>query len=153
MQTQAQFETVWQAAIRYLAVKSYSVGEISQKLRDKRLPQPLIMQVIRKLEELDFVNDRRYAQIYVENLKRYRYEGYYGIKKKLIGKKIPSDILEETLDSFYTPEEEAQVAARYAAKLKRQGRTTLEQLARALTSKGFRAACIRQAIKRADSFE
>src|SRR3989338_674740 len=104
MQTQAQFETVWQAAIRYLAVKSYSVGEISQKLRDKRLPQPLIMQVIRKLEELDFVNDRRYAQIYVENLKR-------------------------------------------------QGRTTFEQLARSLTSKGFRAACIRQAIKRADSFE
>src|SRR4051812_21850456 len=87
-------------AVVYLSAKMYTVGELSQKLTKKGFTQAAIVAAMRRLESLDFVNDQRYAEIFVENLKRYKTFGYYGIKQKLLVKKVPTDILQAALEEF-----------------------------------------------------
>lgn len=147
MDEQELYNQAYDQAIKYLNIRLHTVGELSQKLKAKRFSERAILQVLRKLEELDFLNDERYAQIYVENLKRYKNFGYYGIKAKLMQRKIPSDIIARVLEEFLTEEEELEQAERFLAKLKRQQRDSYEKLARSLSSKGFRSEVIRDVLK------
>lgn len=132
----------YEYAIRLLSMKMRTVGELQDKLKQKKYPPKIIIEVIRSLEELDFVNDERYAQIYVENLKRYRDYGYYGIKSHLLKKRVPTDIAEKVLEEFLTGEEELAVAERLLGKLKRQGRKEYEKIARSMNARGFRTEVI-----------
>jgi regulatory protein len=133
-------------AIKLLSFKMRTVGELNEKLA-KKFSKAVVLEVVRKLEELDFVNDERYAQIFVENLKQYKDFGYYGIKQKLHAKHIPTDVIEKVLQDFFTGDEELDVARRFLKKLKRQGRKEYAQLARSLTSKGYHTDVIREILR------
>jgi len=143
-----EFEKAYNQAVKFLSLKNRSVGELQDKLKQKKYEPKTILAVIRQLEEYDFLNDDRYAQIFVENLKQYKNFGYFGIKAKLLQKKIPTDIIIDVLDNFYPPEEELEVAEKFIKKLHRQGRKSYPQIARSLSSKGFRTEVITEAVKR-----
>lgn len=148
MKQNPDYQLAYDMAVRYLAMRMHTVGELTEKLKKKRVASDVLIQVLRRLEELDFLNDRRFAEIYVENLKRYKSFGYYGIKNKLISKKIPTDIVGDTLEEFFTLEEEVAVAGKLVEKLARQDRTSYQQLARSLASKGFRTEVISEVLRR-----
>jgi len=124
-----------------------SVGELQEKLQQKKYPPKIIFQVLRELEDLDFLDDLRYAQIFVENLKIYKSFGYYGIKTKLMQRKIPSEIIVQVLEEFFTEDQELAVAKRFLLKLQRQGRKKYLQIARSFASKGFRTDVTREILK------
>jgi regulatory protein len=136
-------EKAYNYAVRLLTVKMRTVGELQQKLKQKGFSGPVILEVIRKLEELDFINDERYAQIFVENLKQYRDFGFYMIRNKLHLKKVPTDVAEKVLQAFFSGEDELALARRFVKKLKKQGRKDYAQLARSLNSKGYHMDVIR----------
>lgn len=141
-------EKVYEKAVKLLSIRLHTTGELHQKLRQRGFKNSEILPVLKKLEELKFLDDERFAEIFVDNLKRYKDWGYYGIKAKLLGRKIPSNIAESALQEFFTLEEEEMVARRFIGKLKRQGRGTWEKLARSLQGKGFRTEIIRQVLRR-----
>lgn len=141
------YESAYNQAVKYLSIRLHTVGELSDKLRKKGYEQQIILDVLRHLEELDFINDKRYAQIFTENLKQYRDFGYYGVKAKLMKKRVPTDIIEEVMEEFFTPDDELVVARRYSDKLKRQGRDTYQQAARSFSSKGFRTEIIGKMLR------
>src|SRR3989344_3699896 len=130
-------EKAYNYAVRLLTLKMRTVGELQQKLKQKGFSNPVILEVVRKLEELDFVNDERYTQIFVENLKQYRDFGFYMIRNKLHQKRVPTDIAEKVLQEFFSGEDELALARRFVKKLKRLGRKDYNQLARSLNSKGY----------------
>ena len=132
------YQKAYDQAVKYLTLRLRTVGELQQKLKLKKYPADVIVKVLRELENLDFLNDERYAQIFVENLKRYKSFGFYGIKSKLMAKKIPNDMIEQVLQDFFSEEEEIEVARRFVKKLARIGRKKYEKVARSLASKGFR---------------
>lgn len=132
------YQKAYDQAVKYLTIRLRTVGELQQKLKLKKFPADVIVKVLRELENLDFLNDERYAQIFVENLKRYKSFGYYGIKAKLTAKKIPNDMIEQVLEDFFSEDEEVEVARRFVQKLARIGRKEYEKVARSLASKGFR---------------
>ena len=134
------YQKTYDQAVKYLTLRLRTVGELQQKLKLKKYPADVIVKVLRELENLDFLNDERYAQIFVENLKRYKSFGFYGIKSKLMAKKIPNDMIEQVLQDFFSEEEEIEVARRFVKKLARLGRKDYEKVARSLASKGFRTA-------------
>lgn len=140
------YQKAYEQAIKYLSIKMRSVGEMQEKLKVKKYPPKIIFQVLRELEDLRFLDDERYAQIFVENLKTYKNFGYYGIKQKLMQKKIPTDIVEQVLADFFSEEEELMVAKRFLNKLRRQGRKKYEQIARSFSSKGFRTEVMREIL-------
>lgn len=112
-------EKVYEKAIKLLSVRLHTTGELQRKLKTKGFDADDIAEVLRRLEELDFLNDQRFAEIFVDNLKRYKDWGYYGIKAKLAQRQIPGDIAAAALAEFFTPEDEMVVAQRLLRKLSR----------------------------------
>ena len=136
-------EKVYEKAIRLLTLRLHTTGELQKKLKQKGFPDQDILPVLRHLEDLKFLDDKRFAEIFVDNLKRYKDFGYYGIKVKLLSRHIPSDMAEAALKEFFTPEDELIVATRLTKKLSKR---TYEQKARALSSRGFRTDIVRQVL-------
>lgn len=139
-------EKVYEKAVKLLSMRPHTTGELYRKLKTRGFKDSDIRPVLRKLEELRFLDDQRFAEIFVDNLKRYKDFGFYAIKKKLHERQIPSDLAEEALKQFFTVEDELEVARRAVTKLKRQGRTQWEQLMRSLESRGFRSEAIREVL-------
>jgi regulatory protein len=143
-------EQAYNQAIKYLALRFFTVGELQERLFRRGFARTAVLAVLKRLEEMDFLNDRRYAEIFVENLKRYKDFGYFGIKLKLIHKKIPSDVVDKVLSEFLTDEEEFAIAERFVKKLKGRGRDSYEKIARSLVSKGFRTEIIGEVMREVD---
>jgi len=147
MDSESLYQQAYNQAIKYLSFRLHTLGELQDKLLRKRLPQQVVLEVLHRLEELDFLNDERYARVFVENLKQYKDFGYYGIKAKLLRKRIPTEIIARVLDEFFSLEDETKVARRYAEKLKRRRRSTYEKLVRSFSSKGFRTEVIAEVAR------
>ena len=141
-------DQIYDKAVALLNVRMHTTGELFQKLTTRGFKPAEIGEVLRKLEELGFLDDQKFAEIFVDNLKRYKDFGYYGIKANLLARKIPSDMAEGALSEFFTLEDEEIVARRLIGKLKRQGRDTFEKLAASLQGKGFRGEVIRKVLNK-----
>jgi len=139
-------EKVYEKAIKLLSIRFHTTGELHRKLKTRGFKDGDILPVLRRLEESDFLNDKRFAEIFVENLKRYKDFGYYGIKVKLAQRQIPEDIAADALKEFFTLEEEMAVAQRLLKKLLKQKKTAYEQLSAAFARRGFRGEAVRKAL-------
>jgi len=139
-------QEIYDKAIKLLSIRLHTTGELHRKLKQRGFKDPDILPVLRRLEELDFLNDERFAQIFVDNLKRFKDWGYYGIKAKLQQRQIPSDISAAALSDFFTALDEEAVAHRLVGKLKKRKQATYEKLARSMQSKGFRMEAIKKAL-------
>lgn len=137
----------YEKAVKLLAMRMHTVGELHQKLKAKGFKDDDIRPVLLNLLEQKFLDDQKFAEIFVDNLKRYKDFGFYGIKAKLITRQIPSETAERALQEYFTLEDELAVARRLLGKLKKQGRETYEQLARSLASKGFRNEVLNEALR------
>lgn len=141
-------DQVYEKAISLLSLRLHTTGELHQKLRRYRYSDAAIREVLLRLESLDFLNDQRYAEIFVDNLKRFKDWGHFGIKTKLMQRKIPTEIIENALQSFFTSEDELGVARRLVLKLKKRKNQSYEKLTRALSSRGFRSQIIQEILRR-----
>lgn len=140
-------EKVYEKAVRLLSIRMHTTGELFQKLKRKGFKPADIRPVIARLEEQKFLDDARFAEIFVDNLKRHKDWGYYGIKAKLLARQIPSDMAAEALAEFYPLEDEIQVAARFLKKQKSPQNITWEKKAQALQRRGFRNDVIARVLK------
>lgn len=139
-------QKVYDKAIKLIQIRLHTTGELLRKLKQRGFKDKDVRPVLKRLEELRFLDDERFAQIFVDNLKRYKDWGYYGIKAKLLVRQIPRETAEAALQEFFTLEDEETVARRFIGKLKRQGRKDFEKLMRSLNSKGFRSDVIRKIV-------
>ena len=73
----------------------------------------IIEQVINQLLANKYLDDERYAQVFLENLKQYKNLGYYGIKKKFMVKKLPAELINRVLDEGLSLEDELKIAKRF----------------------------------------
>jgi regulatory protein len=130
-------------ALFLLSLRSLTQGQLEERMFRRGYETNEITEVISRLAELKYLDDRQFAQIYLENLKKYKQIGYYGVKKKMLEKKIPLRIIDKALLD-YTPAEEKKVAKTLLTKYTKK---TAEQKLRALRSKGFRSDVITALIK------
>src|SRR5262245_14123097 len=91
------YDKAYSYAIYLLGLKLRTQGELRQKLRLKKYNAQVIEAVISSLIENRYLDDARYAEIYLDNLKKYKHFGFYGIKKKLMEKLLPAEIIEQVL--------------------------------------------------------
>ena len=127
-----------------LSGRDYTEGILKEKLIQKGYTQVEVSEVISSLAQSDLINDERFAQLYFENLKKYKQMGYYGVKQKLMLKKIPSSIITNVLAEYGEKEEKA-VAKEYVRK---HSKKTEDQLMRGLQGRGFRSDVIFSVLKR-----
>lgn len=113
-----ELEKAYNYAIYLLALKLRTEGELSEKLKVKSYKVDIIDKVIIQLKANKYLDDKKYAEVYVENLKAYKNFGFYGIKKKLMEKKLPANIIEWVLKENFTIVDELVVARKYMKKEK-----------------------------------
>ncbi len=109
-------EKAYGYAIYLLSLKLRTAGEIKEKLRVKGYELLIADEIILRLKENRYLDDESYAQVYLDNLKKYKTFGYYGIKKKLMEKLLPSNIIEKVLNESLNEEEELKIAKRFLQK-------------------------------------
>jgi regulatory protein len=133
-------EKAYSYAVYLLGLKLRTEGEIREKLRVKNYELGIIEQVIHQLLDNHYLDDQRYAEVYLDNLKKYKTFGYYGIKKKLMEKRLPPSIIERVLSEGLSEEEELKIAKRFFKKfdLGSMNYEEKQKAAMRLKSKGFR---------------
>ena len=100
---------------RILSKKGYTEGEIREKLYQKGYKKEIREKTINRLKELGFLDDRKFAQEFIERYLFRKPAGKYLLAKKLREKGIKAKIVEESLEKFY-PEKEEDLAKKAGEK-------------------------------------
>ena len=103
-------------AVFLLSLQLRTTGEIREKMAGRGYTSAVIENVLGLLRENKYLDDERYAQVFLENLKVYKNLGYYGIKKKFMMKKLPPELISKVLDEGLSLDEELKIAKRFLKK-------------------------------------
>jgi regulatory protein len=96
-------------AVRLLAAKPRSVGELRQRLLEKNWTNAEIVEtVLQRLEEYKFVNDEQFAHDFAASKLRQKPQGKRKLKQTLANKQLDKETVENALEQVYeeTPESE-----------------------------------------------
>ncbi len=110
-------EQAYEYAMFLLTLRLRTEGEIREKLKIRHYDLSIADAVIQRLTAQNYLDDQKFAEVYVENLKQYKNFGYYGIKKKLMEKKLPPKIIEKVLAEGLTLAEEIKIAKKFLKKV------------------------------------
>ncbi len=135
------FEHAYTYALFLLSLRWQTQGEIQQKLHRRGYAPTIIEQILQKLIEHNYIDDKRVAMNLIAHCKQYKLFGYYGIKKKLLEKRLSGDIVEFGLNQSFDLDDEVQIAKKFLTKQKSSKVLTLEdkrKLVSKLRSRGFR---------------
>src|SRR3989338_6815139 len=128
-------------AMFLLNLRLRTEGELREKMRSKKYESGVVDEVIKRLKDLHYIDDQRFAEVYLENLKKYKSWGFYGIKKKLMEKRFPMPLIESVLSEGFSEEEELEVAKKF---LKKQSQLSESSKTKTLNHQGFRAQTARK---------
>ena len=140
------------AAMRMLARRSLSEGEIRGRLAKRGFPDSQASEVIHRLRELGLAND---PELCVRLARDYREMRGYGPAKiawTLRRRCFPRELVEETVRESCSPEEEVAAASAVLRKKFRsglpQGREGAARAYRFLAGRGFSPGACRRAVGR-----
>jgi regulatory protein len=108
----------YEYAVFLLSLQLRTAGEVREKMEGRGYSPEVIEKIMEQLHSQHYLDDERYAQVFLENLKSYKNLGYYGIKKKFMMKKLPQDIMSKVLDEGLSLSDELKIAKRF---LKKEG--------------------------------
>lgn len=92
-------------AINYISGKLKTKYEVRLKLKDKDFTEDIIDEVIDILEKEEYLNDRLYCEVFIEDKKQLNGYGKNKIKSLLIQKGVSKSVFEDFLDEFEYEEE------------------------------------------------
>jgi regulatory protein len=112
LQTEDQVEQAFQRALHYLSFRIRSEQEIRLNLQKHQIPENIIDPVLNRLRERSLVNDRDFAQQWIDNRNRFHPRGKRALSSELYRKGISNQIIEETLIDL----DESELAYKFARK-------------------------------------
>jgi regulatory protein len=112
------FEKAYEYAIFLLSLRLRTSLEMQTKLVEKGFNESVVNKLVDDLIEKHYLDDQKFAEVFLDNLMKYKNFGFYGIKKKMMEKKVPMDLIESILNEYLTVEEELKIAKRF---LKKEG--------------------------------
>ncbi|MEK4230760.1 recombination regulator RecX [Solibacillus sp. FSL H8-0538] len=107
-------------ALHFLSYQMRSEFEVKKKLHDAGHGEAVVLEAIRKLERLGFLNDETYSKALLETKKRTAKKGPGAIRQDLMRKGIDRGLQEQVLGTF-SHEEQVKVAMELAEKQIRAG--------------------------------
>jgi len=133
-----------QRAFRLLGRRQHSILELKQKLSQKNRESGLINEVLNELITGGYLDDKKFASIFVEEKLRSKHWGDKKLKSELIKKGIDAGTISEVLNQHITSENKLQSAELLAVKKLDQLKhrkydllTLRKKLAGFLTTKGY----------------
>lgn len=142
-------------SFRLLAVRPRSKKELEKKLKEKGFALKIIKNTLKRLKELGYLDDKKFAQSWLESRKALA-KGKYVIQKELREKGIAEEIVKKTLER-YSKKDEIKIAYQLLRKkmkgFKKEGSSgslflQKQKLAHFLASRGFSWETIKEALKK-----
>ncbi|MCL1879314.1 MAG: RecX family transcriptional regulator [Actinomycetia bacterium] len=141
-------DAVWACALRYLAYRERSNGEMRQILGGKGFAEHLVSQVVDSLVSSDLINDARFCRLYLQGKLR----GGWGLPRvirKLADLGIDVQEYSELLAEYADEEMELQRAQMALAKCQSHAKDRYAAGYRFLAARGFAPAIAHQALRQA----
>ena len=134
-----------------LARRAYSVAELRRALERKFPADPGIREVIARLRQLGYLDDKKFAESYASSLARHRAFGRHRVRRELKAKLVDYRHIEPALRQAYEETNEQELLARVLAKKLRAVRlpvtaSKLSSLCQSLLRHGFAADAIMKAV-------
>lgn len=105
-----------QRALSFLARRFHSERELLIKLKSKSYEERLIKIVLNELKQRDFIDDKIFANHFVEEKLKKKHWGKNKIRAALFSKGVSAAIVDEALDEFSIDEEQNNTAFDLAVK-------------------------------------
>ena len=140
----------YNSALYFLTHRIRSEKEIINHLQKKAVSEPIIREVLHKLREHDYVNDREFANVYVLTQIKTTTKGPVVIRKELYEKGILPELADEALGQF-TYDKQIEIAQKLYEKAKKQAKKYSTQqwrqyVGQLLRQKGFSTHIIQEVI-------
>ncbi|NLD43372.1 MAG: RecX family transcriptional regulator [Chloroflexi bacterium] len=119
LQHQEAVADAYNRSLHYLSFRPRSEQEMTRYLSGRDVPPEAINEVLGRLRSAGLVDDRQFAQLWVENRETFRPRGRFALKQELRAKGIATDVAASVLD-----------VVNEDAGAMRVGRKALPQLAR-----------------------
>jgi regulatory protein len=137
------FQRVFDKAISLLKLRQHATGELKRKLQIRGFDSEIIEEVITELTSQRLLNDEEFAQIFLDNLIKYKAYGYYVILGKLKQRGVKEDLAKSLVAQSLSIETETKIARKVVEK---SAGLDKEKLAQKLSRKGFRSEVIRKLV-------
>jgi len=85
-------------ALNFLSYRPRSREEVRRYLRRKETAPEIIDAALARLDRLDFVNDRSFAQFWIENREQFSPRGSHALKNELRMKGVEREVIDELVD-------------------------------------------------------
>ena len=148
--------TAFAAALAFLTGRALTVGEVAVRLRRKGYDGDTIAETSARLLELGYLDDRRTAVAWAENAVRIRGLGPRRLREGLARRRLPRELVDETVAGLFATGEEVRFALAVLGKWERAKGSAADTAGRHaayahLRRRGFSGAAARAALfKRAE---
>jgi len=105
-----EFKQARALAYRYLSHRDRSARETADHLKKKGFEEAVVQQTLRDLKKANYLDDRRFAEHWARTRAENRHYGKFRLRQELIGKGLPQDLIEETLDTLFETVKEIDLA-------------------------------------------
>lgn len=144
LEEQDEVEKAKQNAIRLISYRPRSVAEVERHLRKKNYDDTIVEQVIKRLVELQLLDDTAFADYWVEQRETFKPRGHVALRQELMQKGVGRRAIEAALEQV----DERDAARRAAEKRARRWAHLPEdefrtKLGRFLQRRGFDYETIR----------
>ena len=139
IQDYAQFSYGKNLALYHLSFKQRTAKEVKDYLTQHDIQPEIISQVLANLKKDNWINDRKYANSFIQSNLLTSDKGAFVLKQKLSQKGISSNIIEEELNQFDFTELTDKVAEKLLKKYqgKLPSKALQDKILQSLINKGF----------------
>jgi len=150
-------QALWEYAVKALAVRAHSTGELRRKLTVKAENSGDIEAVIQRLYDYGYLNDRRFAESYAGARLDNQGFGKTRVLRDLRERKVSSDLAAQAVSKIYEKVDEKDLIESYIRRKIRTKKPLAEALAepaqlasayRKLIRAGFEGSSVIRALKR-----
>jgi regulatory protein len=100
LQAADKLEAAYQTALNFLSFRLRSENEVRSNLLKHNFSEEVILAVLARLNRNGLVDDRKFAQTWVENRSEFRPRSCFALKVELHQKGIDEEVIEEVLNSL-----------------------------------------------------
>lgn len=155
-QESQDYEKAKNLTFNYLSYREHSEKEVRVYLTNKGFSESTIEAVIERMKELDYINDRRFAEMWTKNRAEAGRKGPNFLKKELLEKGITEELIENIIGAEYNADQEYAAALKAALKKLKsyqkelkdsESRVALKgRLWRFLMQRGFKGSTVEKVV-------
>ncbi|MDR0614537.1 MAG: RecX family transcriptional regulator, partial [Lactobacillales bacterium] len=141
-----------QLAYAYLKKQLRTKKEVQKFLKKQKISNDALEKIVKKLQDLQLINDKIYAESYVRTEARFSKKGPQLIKQSLLKKGVSEDIINNALLKYFPNNQQTNNANKLAAKLAKKYQTKsykerLQKVYQGLIIKGFNSDIAKEAVE------